>query len=409
MNSSERQNKASSRLRALVLLTAHSVIHTLCKIIPRRSSQWVFGYQDGLFLGNPKMLFLWLHLHRPDLKATWISEHDETRRLLRRNGLRAYKRWSLPGVYAALAAKVFVYAHGLRTVNLTLSGGAFLLNLWHGVGLKGVKHGYKGGSTARNKGVDPNDIVRRWNDITYLLPPDSLVTTSDFMQQHFATQFRLPPERCPQLGYPRLDCAQDPELLELVESLDRQLGFSFNPLQSAEVYIYMPTFRDTKRPFVQEALPDLGRLSDAMASRNATLYIKLHPYTKADLTLTHDNILDWPDKIDIHAYLQRFTGLITDYSSILYDYLAVKEIGAILYTFDYDEYLSTDRSLLYPFEDNVAGLRVSDFDELCRVLENGDALSPQLKSKALEIRNKFWGGSSKPASSAIVDHTLRAL
>lgn len=397
------------RARALALLSAHRVVHSLAKLVPRSPRYWLFGYQEGLFLGNPKLLFLWISLHRPDMTVTWITDHGETRAFLRRNGYRAHGRWSPGGVLAALRAGVYVYAHGLRTVNLSLSGGAFLLNLWHGVGLKGVKYGFRRGANSEPEQLKPANIVERWAQITYLLPPDNLVTTSDFTQRHFAEQFRLPVERCPQLGYPRLDCASDPRLLERVEELDRQLGFRFNPRGSREVYIYMPTFRDTARPFVEEALPDLGRLSDALRARDATLYVKLHPYTRTDMSFEHGNIIEWPDEIDVHGYLQRFTGLITDYSSILYDYLFVRDAGAILYTFDYDEYLANDRSLLYPFDENVAGLRVSTFDELCRALEEGSSLSPGLAPKAREVTRKFWGGSARPASRAVVDHVLGLL
>jgi len=108
-----------------------------------------------------------------------------------------------------------------------------------------------------------------------------LATTSDFMQPHFSSQLRLQPEPCPQLGYRRLDCGFDTTLYDISTKLDADAGFDPNPAGAAELFVYMPTFRDTKRSFIDEALTDLERLSAALRGRNALLYVKLHPYTKA--------------------------------------------------------------------------------------------------------------------------------
>lgn len=53
--------------------------------------------------------------------------------------------------------------------------------------------------------------------------------------------------------------------------------------------------------------------------------------------------------------------LITDYSSILYDYLLMQEKETVLFLFDYEEYVR-DRDFYYPFEENVVGRKVSSFE-----------------------------------------------
>ena len=164
----------------------------------------------------------------------------------------------------------------------------------------------------------------------------------------------------------------------------------------------MPTFRDSKRDFLARAIPDLTRLSTVLAGRKALLYVKPHPRSRAGFPSEHDNIRLWPDAIDPSTYLPEFTGLITDYSSILYDYLFLRENGAIVYMFDFYEYIANDRSLLYPFEENIAGIRVSTFDALCDTLRTGSALYPIAHEELTHIRDRFWGGSPSPASPAIV-------
>lgn len=396
------------RAKRWVLFVLNLLLYPLSGLWRRADDRWAFGHTRDVFAGNPKYLFLWMALHRPDLHLTWISASARTRRLLRANGYRARARWSPRGMLAALRAGTFVFAHGTDNVNAQLSRGAFLLNLWHGVGLKAVHVGHEAGMTA-DAYRQAMGAVARLFVLHHIIPYDAVVSTSDLMQAHFAAQFRLPPDRCPQLGYPRLDCVADPALARLAEELDHSVGFEMNPDGFREVYIYLPTFRDTGRPFFERALPDLDRLSGILKARDALLYLKPHIRTLEHFSANYPNIRIWPDAIDFHTYLGRFTGLITDYSSVLYDYLFLKQTGAILYTFDFEEYVTRDRALIYPYEDNVAGLRIATFDALCDVLRDGAALDPAGAPNATAIRARFWGGSCAPASPAIVDYVERQL
>lgn len=387
-----------SRLWRLSRLAVTAGLHILSHLSPRSTRRWVFGTGGDVFAGNPKYLFLWMSLYRPDIDARWITGSDATLRLLREHGLSAHKRWALGGIVAALRARVFVFANGLGDINPGLSGGAYQVNLWHGVGLKTTYLGYKGAS-AEFSSKQLSGALGRFKSRIFA-PADIVATTSDFMQAHFAAQFQLPPDRCPQLGYPRLDCVADPPLDALARTIDADLGFRLNPEKHREVYIYMPTYRDTERPFVREALPDLARLSRVLAARDALLYVKLHPRTGEAIGEQHSNIRNWPTEIDFHTYLADFTGLITDYSSVLYDYFFARKTGVILYTFDFEDYTSTDRALLYPFEENVAGVRVGSFDALCEALRQGSALAEPVAAE--RVRDRFWGGSPTPSSPAVV-------
>jgi CDP-glycerol glycerophosphotransferase (TagB/SpsB family) len=370
-------------------------------LIPRSSDIWLFGHEGGLFAGNPKYLFLWVSTNRPDLKPVWIGSDLTTCRILREQGLIAHRRRSIAGYWATLRAGVAFYANLLSDVNGTLTHGAFLVNLWHGVGLKPIMFGLESNGLPR--------LLQRWSTpigslLFYhlLKQPDILVTTSAFMQRHFAGQFHLPLGRCPGLGYPRLDCAADPELMGLGQTIDERLGFTFNAEGFRETYIYMPTWRDTHRPFLDEALPDLGRLNAILERRNAVLYIKVHQWSMDRIDRRYRNIKTWPSNIDPSTYFTRLSGLITDYSSVLYDYLFLRDDGAILYTYDIETYLTEERPLLYPFAENTAGLRADSFKALCTALETGRALEPC--GKAATIREKFWGGCAAPASPVIVDY-----
>jgi len=389
----------TSALKRAGVLALNLVAFPLSGLMPRSPRQWVFGDVSGTFAGNPKFFFLWLSIHQPQLRLTWITKHRATRDTIRANGYRAHTRSSLGGIWAVLRAKVYVYGHSVAHINAQLCKGALYLNLWHGVGLKAVGYEYKGaGRGPRKEKPTWFDHVRRRHRQIQLT---ALVTTSDFMQDHFSREFRIPRERCPQLGYSRLDWAFDLQLAAAARAIEEGGGFQIKPDGFDELAIYMPTFRDSRRPFLQEALPDLARLSAALRERGTLLYLKPHPKTPVEDLSEFDNIRMWPEAVDINTYLADFDVMITDYSSVLYDYLLVKDTGALLYTFDMEEYLSTDRNLSYPFEENVAGLRVDTFAQLCHALTEGSAQDPSIIPDVLRLRRKFWGGSAQPASPAI--------
>ena len=400
MKASPMRHRTPLRRRIAKLLSAGANLVGLPIALawPRSPRIWAFGHEEGAFADNPKYLFLWLRLYRPDIDARWITASAETYRMLRSNGLPAHMRWSRSGMLAALRASAFIFAHDAKDVNAPFSWGAIRLNLWHGVSLKSLHVGRPPG-------------LAGWLRTALLVPQDRVASTSDMTQANFARQFQLPPDRCPLLGYPRLDPAADKQLAQAAAEIDRGAGFELNRDGFAEVYLYAPTFRDTRRSFLQDALPDLARLSSALAARNAVLYVKLHPRTAETLPGSYGNIRAWPKGVDFYTYLIEFTGLITDYSSILYDYIAVRSTGAIVYTFDFDEYISRDRALIASFEENVTGLRVSHFDHLCAALRDGAALDPALTGPVNRLVELFWGGSpvpSSPAVAAYLENELRA-
>ena len=402
----DRRGIAARVERVATALIANGLIYPLSKLIPRRRDQWLFGHQDGAFAGNCKFLFLWLRTHRPDVRAVWVTSDPAVLRFLTQQGLPACRKGGARAIWTSVRAGAFFVCHGPEDVSLGLSGGALVVNLWHGVGLKSLRLGNPSSPTVRYGSASAGWLTRT----LHLGPrqtPDVLVTTSDFMQQHFSSQFGLPKERCPMLGYPRLDSQLDAALTRQLNQLPGSEPNALWPDGVAEVYAYLPTFRDSHRQFLSDAIPDFDRLEAALESRNAILYLKPHRHTDMGAWKQSERIRLWPRGVDVDASLPHLSGLITDYSSVHYDYIFHSAKGSILYMFDEDEYTSSDRLLIYPLRENTAGWRADNFDQLIRLIETGQALAPN--DDVARVRAKFWGEAAGPASPRIVDHVERLL
>jgi CDP-glycerol glycerophosphotransferase (TagB/SpsB family) len=381
------------------VLAGNAVVRPLTKRSRRRRDLWLFGHQGGEFAGNSKFLYLWVQAHRPDLEGVWITDRRQVSATLQAHGLPVCVRGTARGTAAALNAGAYFYCHGPEDVSVTFGGGALLVNLWHGIGLKTTQFGDPRSNAVYYSNPDLG-WMRRTIGLGSRLDPDLLITTSRFTQAHFADQFRLPPERCPPCGYPRLDRGLDEKLDSLVDRLDGAGVAALRGDGAAEVYVYAPTYRDSARDFLGEAIPDRARLDRMLEERNAVLYLKLHPHTPVPEHWAQARIRPWPGGVDLYSAFPSLDALITDYSSLHYDWIERSDRGAVLYTFDQEQYEAQDRSLLYPFDENVAGWRARSFEELVELIASGRAVDPN--PDVPRVREKFWGDAQGPASPRIV-------
>ena len=90
--------------------------------------------------------------------------------------------------------------------------------------------------------------------------------------------------------------------------------------------------------------------------------------------------------------------LITDYSSILYDYVLMENKGVILYLYDYQEY-TKERNFTMPFDELVIGERADTFEQWLDLIHSGDdRLNPV---ERLAFVTRCWGEDRRPASASI--------
>src|SRR5690606_34937905 len=86
--------------------------------------------------------------------------------------------------------------------------------------------------------------------------------------------------------------------------------------------VYAPTFRKHMQSPFESGELDVHTLNAFLAANNLLLAVKLHPLMAGRLPLPQDANLIWiaPDS-DIYPLLPLFDLLITDYSSIYFDFL----------------------------------------------------------------------------------------
>ena len=378
------------------------LIYPFSFLFPRSRRKYVFGSYRGSFADNAKYLFLYSTEHGDrDIDYIWLSTRRATVKKVRSLGLRAFWVLEPRGVWHALTSRYWFVNSYTSDIMFCLSGRAVCINLWHGVGIKRIEYNATSGPLAdRYMKKDKYDVFCHPESFR---KPDWVLSSTPYQNHFFSTSFRIPVSRCLEMGYPRNRILTTSE-----EERSRFVG-RFEPQQTSElisrlkgynkVYIYMPTFRDSQLTVFTQSM-DLERLNRIMADTNSMLILKPH----ANVRLTENfssltNIMLASPIMDIYPILPYVHVLITDYSSIIYDWLLMEGKDVILYLYDYDAYVR-ERDFFYPFDENVTGCRVDSFDSLCSVIESGDYTIDKEERK--RILERFWGETAQYDSSGMI-------
>ncbi len=367
-------------------------IYPFSFILPRTKKKWAFGCSHYAFADNSKYFFIYASEHS-DVDCAWLTFNSSIVRQIRSMGLKAYNLASPQGVWHALRSKNWFYNSYVSDILFCLSGKATRINLWHGVPLKQIEFDVTSGplteryvkQTFKEKFYHPESFAR----------PDYIFAPSDRFVQIFSSAFRVKTENCLKYGIVprnRLLVINDGELSQFINKYESKYMIDLVELtkQYDCTYIYMPTWRETQRNIFTQSM-DLGRLNEILKKRNALLLLKPHLNTKVNAKkmgeYTNVKLID--SKADVYPLLPHTDVLITDYSSIMYDYMLMKDKNILLYLYDYEDYMKNERDFYFPFDENTIGTRAYSFEELTSCLSQD---LPSLDTrKRDQLLTTFWG------------------
>jgi CDP-glycerol glycerophosphotransferase (TagB/SpsB family) len=276
-----------------------------------------------------------------------------------------------------------VYDSRTGSINHWASAGALKVNLWHGSPLKTIdrditlKHNafYIGNHTWGLKRFLVRMMMPEW-----FVVADLMIATSDKVKGYFNSAFGS--KQIKVTGYPRNDIITNPSLYA------KNLGFEQQIIDSIltdKTILYAPTFRDTNR-FDRETPFEWGRLNDLLKENDTTFLIKLHRHDYSMVIkeeYSHIRVLD--NESDMYPLFSKVNLLITDYSSIFFDFLLTDK-PVLFYPYDKDDYLSKDRSMYDEYDTVTPGHKAYDFNEFYEKLELFFKQASALKESDLDYQ-----------------------
>ena len=260
--------------------------------------------------------------------------------------------------FLARAKYVFLEDFHRDTNIMAPRPGQRLIQLWHAAG---AYKRFAWGRVMGNEKIQIHEGYKKYTDA---------IVSSEEIRKIYAEAFRIPLQRVCATGIPRTDCFFDEDGMQRARERTRE---KYPAIQGKKVVLFAPTYRGT---YVGDAGYNLdyfhpGKLHERLGEEYVFL-VKWHPAQQSvmqehGITVFQREkeegyLIDVSDERDINELLWSTDILITDYSSIIFEY-ALLDRPIVYYWFDEAEY-SGGRGLYYPPEEYVYGPVARDEEEL---------------------------------------------
>ncbi|OUO91580.1 CDP-glycerol glycerophosphotransferase family protein [Cloacibacillus sp. An23] len=344
------------------------ILGVLSILVPKTSKIIVIGGWFGQrFADNSKAFYLFLVQNKSRLglkKVVFTTRNETIFKVLRDNNLDVVYTNSLISIWYHLRAKFHIVDEGGIDLNRFCSSDAIRINLWHGFPLK--KIGYYCNNDIKNirDAIAQNKAktqyqIGKWNDAFYL-------AFSDTLAKHMQFAFGCNDEKIIIGPYPRhayilgyIKKMYLPNEKAAIQSILEAKK------QGQYIVMYLPTFRDSitfndicaKTPLLMKSF---------LKKNNIYLVTKFHfaaSQSNVSYARAKDVIINLPKESDIYNFLDISDMLITDYSSVFFDYILLNK-PVLFYCFDYEYYLNKDRGFLYDYVKMTPGRKVKSINEL---------------------------------------------
>lgn len=306
-------------LMSIVLSPFLWFLYFISTFIPRNEKTIVFGTHLKMPSGNIYAFFK--HCCESDKMSNynkiWIAKNKNELLFLKSKNLPVEYKYSINGVFNCLKSRYYCYSSYPSDISFSLSGCAKMINLWHGTPLKKIERDIEVGTySIRYKYDYLFKLIQPWAFIR----PDKLIASSEYEIDCFKTAFDVK-ETCFVKTFP-------PRLLDLVNEPHKQ-GIT-------RQILYAPTFRDSGKSI--STFLEWDKLNKFCLDNKIVFLIKTHPsdntlrnefnYSNIKIIDNHKNIYDLLSDVDL---------IVTDYSSIFFDAIYLKE-NFIFYWPDFDDY-----------------------------------------------------------------------
>lgn len=272
---------------------------------------------------------------------------------------------------------------------------------WHGTPLKRL------GFDINVDGENAMYSVKEWQD-SYMKDAERytyMVSPSRFCTEKFISAFNLKSinkDKCIlEKGYPRNDY-----LYSYNDSDVERIKESIGVPKDKKIILYAPTWRDnqhdSKVGYTYKNTLDLGKLKAELGDEYVILF-RTHYLVANKLNLEEYkpftfNVSDYEDVNELYVISDI---LITDYSSVFFDYANLKR-PILFYMYDLDEYKGEMRDFYINLEE-LPGPIVEEENVLIEEIKGIEENFKKYKEKYSEFNDKYNYLDSKECSKRVLD------
>ncbi|WP_406394766.1 CDP-glycerol glycerophosphotransferase family protein [Streptomyces sp. NBC_00887] len=370
-----------------------SVYHSWFLRLPVRKGSVVFESHMGTCYGDsPRAIHEEVRGRGLPLRCVWSYESSTDGFPA---GARLVRRWSWRYLWALARAEYWVDNQGFPQ-SLSKPSRTTYLQTWHG-------------SAYKRMGFDETRVRlqnapqrERLQEAVHRF--DHFLVRSEHDVRTLARAYRLPERALLRTGYPRNDVLVAARVRDEAEgrlprpALAGELGLP----DHRKVVLYAPTFRGgpgkRKR---RRLLLDAARFAERFGDEY-TLLVRAHYLESASLPpCPPGTVVDVSGHHDVSELLALADVLVTDYSSIMFDY-ALLDRPVVLFAPDLDAY-AAERGSYFDLRAKAPGPVVETEDELFGVLARLKAADTGFEAERRAFAEEFGAYDRGDAARAVVD------
>lgn len=385
--------KAKYYIRQIVMESFSLFLKIMALIIPKQKGLILFGsFSAERFGDNSAALFSYIHKNHPKLTAIWMTNIDKVVEETKQLGGSVLKRRTFRGIWLSLRAEVVVSSHGIKDAIMfePFSHRPELVYLGHGIPLK------KGWI-----GIENIPVRFKKASLKKIRYSTFMISSSEFSAQLQNGFLPIGKSKIKLTGLPRND---------MLFKLDkRTIQKKYNLKEFKYVIFYAPTFRNWELtrffPFEDYNIKELNKF----CKLNKTCFI-LRPHHNDLKNMNSDfwkeinesstfKIITHEKCSNVNELLVASDCLITDYSSIFFDFLLLDR-PMIFLPYDLEKY-EKEHGFLVDYDSVSMGYKPKDQQELLSNLQQIIYGKDEYSSLRNELKNKIHKYQDSNACSRV--------
>ena len=367
----------------------------------KQKTLWAFSsfFKRG-YIDNVKYLYEYVLEHHPEIQAVWMTlDKNVYERLHAENKPVVMMRTAECRNILSHAEVAFTDHYRMSDYDAFsgLNDRTKVVQLWHGVGLKSMTKIIED-STIVGLQFSDDILLNKQESFTSRVVKTIRYFRHAYYRELFERYFMLVcpgPERIAQIAKPlhipieKCFMSGHPRNILLHQT---------SPDADTAHILYAPTYRwnaSKERQLVQQVIDSANMIQDFMSKTNGYLTIRLHPHTWRNynsllntLVQQYDRILLDSDK-DIYQTLGKYRILISDYSSIAYDFVLLNR-PIVFFNYDFLDFKENECALNYDYDTYSPGTKTQTWEQTLAAIESY-LIDPEKDSEwRCQVRDEFY-------------------
>lgn len=359
---------------------------------------WIMfqSFMGRNYSGQPKYIYQYLQEHYgSEYKYIWSVD----KKGIKIDGKHTTcKRWSLRYYYYMNRSKYWV-TNMRQPLSVPKREETIILSTWHGTPLKRLVFDMEENYSASPK--YKNVVYRQTRQWDYML------SDNPYSTEKFQKCFMLDREQILESGYPANDPMYAPDREERAKKIKKKLGIP----EDKKVIMYAPTWRDDNYYgsgcYGFDIELDIDKLKKEFGDEYV-LMLRMHYFVvdRFDMTQFGDFVVDVCNYDDITELYLVSDILMTDYSSVFFDYANLKR-PMLFFMYDLEKYRDILHGFYLDIEKELPGPILMTNDQVVDAIKNIDKIQEENAEKYQKFYDKFCCIDDGHASQRVVEEVFR--